>query len=70
MIQTTIKVPSSVRDRLKARAAAHGLTLGQEIERLLDEQAERPKPSIGGFRSTAPLSAEEIDSALASGFGQ
>lgn len=70
MTQTTIKVPYAVRDRLKARAAAHGLTLAQEIERLLDEQTDRPKPTIGGFRSDAPLTAEEVDEALAAGFGQ
>lgn len=28
-----------------------------------------PKPRIGGYRSTAPLTAEQIDAELAAGFG-
>lgn len=70
MTETTIKVPTALRDRLKIRAAADGLTLAQEIERLLDQRVERPRPMVGGFASGAPMSAEEIDDALASGFGR
>lgn len=29
----------------------------------------RPRPSVGGFRSERPLTAEEIDTELAAGFG-
>jgi uncharacterized protein YndB with AHSA1/START domain len=34
------------------------------------QQALRPKPTIGGFRSERPLTAEEIDAELAGGFGE
>ncbi|GII88379.1 hypothetical protein Ssi03_63690 [Sphaerisporangium siamense] len=69
MTVTTIKVPKSTRDRLHRLAAADGLTLAQEIDKLIDQHAPRPKPSIGGFRSARPLSAEEIDAELIEGFG-
>lgn len=70
MTMTTIKVPKGTRDRLHHLAAAEGLTLAQAIEKLLDRNAPRPVPTIGGFRGGAPLSAEEIDDALANGFGR
>lgn len=70
MTVTTIKVPKTTRDRLHRLAAADGITLAQEIDKLIDEHAPRPRPSIGGFRSTRPLSAEEIDAQLADGFGE
>jgi plasmid stability protein len=38
MAMTTIRVEREVRDRLAARAAAHGRTLGAEIQALLDDQ--------------------------------
>ncbi|MEU9891519.1 hypothetical protein [Sphaerisporangium sp. NPDC051011] len=66
---TTIKEPKSTRDRLHRLAAADGVTLAQEIDKLIDQHAPRPKPSVGGFRSSRPLSAEEIDAELAGGFG-
>lgn len=34
-----------------------------------DGAPRRPRPRIGGYRSAGPLSAEEIDAALANGFG-
>jgi hypothetical protein len=43
--------------------------LAQEIEKLIRERALRPRPSTGGFRSSRPLTAEEIDQQLAKGFG-
>ena len=67
---TTIKVPKGTRDRLHRLAAADGLTLAQEIEKLMERGGERPKPTVGGYRSGNPLSAEQIDEALAGGFGQ
>lgn len=70
MTATTIKVPKATRDRLHRLAAADGLTLAQEIDKLIDQRAPRPKPTIGGFRSSRPLTAEEIDAELAAGFGQ
>lgn len=70
MTVTTIKVPKVTRDRLHRLAAAAGLTLAQEIDRLIDQHAPRPKPSVGGFRSEHPLSAEEIDAELMRGFGE
>lgn len=36
MTSTTIKVSRETRDRLKAQAAAAGLTLGQHLDRLAD----------------------------------
>ncbi|MFF0306004.1 hypothetical protein ACFYSC_01185 [Streptosporangium sp. NPDC004379] len=69
MTSTTIKVPKTTRDRLRRLAAADGLTLAQEIDKLIEQQQPRPKPSIGGFRSDHPLDAEEIDTELARGFG-
>jgi hypothetical protein len=69
MTMTTIKVPKVLRDRLHRLAAEDGLTLAQEIERLMDRAAPRPKPRFGGYRSDKPLSAEEIDARLADGFG-
>ncbi|MDR2985981.1 MAG: hypothetical protein LBV34_14190 [Nocardiopsaceae bacterium] len=69
MTSTTIKVPKATRDRLHRLAAADGVTLAQEIEKLIRERALRPRPSTGGFRSSRPLTAEEIDQQLAKGFG-
>jgi hypothetical protein len=69
MTVTTIKVPKLTRDRLRRLAAADGLTLAQEIDRLIDRYAPRPQPSVGGFRSRRPLSAEEIDAELMRGLG-
>jgi len=70
MTVTTIKVPKTTRDRLHRLAASDGLTLAQEIDRLIDRHAPRPKPSVGGFRSGRGLSAEEIDAELTRGFGE
>src|SRR5215813_12909248 len=61
MTSTTIKVPKRTRDRLHRLAQAEGLTLAQAIDKLIDEAAPRPRPSIGGFRSGQPLDAEAID---------
>ena len=51
-------------------AAADGVTLAQEIDKLVRERAPRPRPATGGFRSSRPLTAEEIDGQLAAGFGE
>ncbi|HXL94103.1 MAG TPA: hypothetical protein VN969_34660 [Streptosporangiaceae bacterium] len=67
MTVTTIKVPKVMRDRLQRLAAADGITLAQEIDKLIDEHAPRATPSIGGFRSSRPLNAAEIDVELADG---
>jgi plasmid stability protein len=37
MAMTTIRVDAEVRDRLAARAAAHGRSLGAELQAMLDE---------------------------------
>ncbi len=67
---TTVKVPKATRDRLHRLAAADGLTLAQEIEKLIDLHAPRAKPTIGGFRSERPLTSDELDEELARGFGR
>lgn len=69
MTVTTVKVPKATRDRLHRLAAADGLTLAQEIEKLIDLHVPRPKPTIGGFRSERALTSEELDEELANGFG-
>jgi hypothetical protein len=69
MTMTTIKVPKATRDRLRRLASADGVTLAQEIDKLVRERAPRPRPATGGFRSGRPLTAEEIDDQLAGGFG-
>jgi hypothetical protein len=69
MTMTTIKVPKATRDRLHRLAAADGVTLAQEIDKLVSERAPRPRPTTGGFRSSRALNAEEIDEKLASGLG-
>jgi hypothetical protein len=69
MTMTTIKVPKATRDRLHRLAAADGVTLAQEIDKLVSERAPRLRPTTGGFRSDRPLSAEEIDEMLVSGLG-
>lgn len=43
MTSTTIKVSVELRDRLKAGAAAHGRTIGQHLEKLLEEDARRQR---------------------------
>jgi predicted transcriptional regulator len=68
MTGTTIRVPKATRDRLHRLAEAAGITLAQAIDKLLDQYAPRPRPSIGGFRSEASLDAEAIDAELARGF--
>lgn len=65
MAMTTIRVSQRTHDRLRRLADSDGLTLAQEIEKLLDRNSPRPKPTIGGFRSGNPLSSEEINEALA-----
>ncbi|WP_328408582.1 hypothetical protein [Nocardia sp. NBC_00403] len=70
MTAITIKVPKATRDRLHRLAAAHGLTPAQQIDRLIDETAARPRPTTGGYRSSGPLTAEEIGTELARGFGE
>ena len=42
MTMTTIKVPKATRDRLHRLAAADGVTLAQEIDKLVRERAPRP----------------------------
>jgi plasmid stability protein len=37
MAMTTIRVEADVRDRLAARAAAHGRSLGAELQAMLEE---------------------------------
>jgi hypothetical protein len=69
MTMTTIKVPKATRDRLHRLASADGVTLAQEIDKLVSERAPRPRPTTGGFRSDRPLSAEDIDEQLAVGWG-
>lgn len=69
MTMTTIKVPKATRDRLHRLAAADGMTLAQEIDKLVSERAPRTRPSTGGFRSGRSLNAEEVDKQLADGFG-
>lgn len=69
MTVTTIKVPKATRDRLHRLAKAEGITLAQAIDKLMDQSAPRPRPSVGGFRSEQPLDAEAIDAELARGFG-
>jgi len=69
MTVTTIKVPKTTRDRLHRLAKAEGLTLAQAIDKLIDEAAPRPRPSVGGFRSEQALDAEAIDAELAKAFG-
>lgn len=64
MTMTTIKVSKSLRDRLHRLAAEDGLTLAQEIDRLISDRLPQPAPTIGGFHSGASLSAEEIDAEL------
>ena len=66
---TAIKVPKRTRDRLQRLAKAKGLTLAQAIDKLIDEAAPRPMPSVGGFKSGRPLDAESIDAELAARFG-
>ncbi|NKX87409.1 hypothetical protein [Nocardia coubleae] len=61
---TTLEVPKAVHDRLWAFAVARGLTAAQAIDVLIDAADARPKPTIGGYRSNDPLSAEEIDKEL------
>ncbi|HEY3002899.1 MAG TPA: hypothetical protein VGJ44_11170 [Kribbellaceae bacterium] len=70
MTSTTIKVPKATRDRLHRLAAVDGLTLAQEIEKLMDQHTARPKPTIGGFRSGGSLTPEEMDEELARGLGR
>lgn len=69
MTTTTIKVPKSLRDRLRRLAEQDGLTLAQEIDKLIGDRAPRPEPTVGGFHSGSSLSAEEIDAELMRGFG-
>jgi len=70
MTMTTIKVPKVLRDRLHELALEDGLTLAQEIERLMERSAPRRKPTVGGFRSGRPWSATDADAELLKGFGE
>lgn len=70
MTMTTIKVPKVLRDRLHELALEDGLTLAQEIERLMERATVPRKPTIGGFRSGKPWSAVDADEELLKGFGE
>lgn len=43
MTLTTIKVPSELRDVLKAQAGLHGRTLGEHLQKLADAQARHDR---------------------------
>lgn len=43
MTLTTIKVDSAVRDRLKEQARAHGRTLGEHLEALVEAESRRER---------------------------
>lgn len=43
MTLTTIKVDSDVRDRLKEQARAHGRTLGEHLEALVEAESRRER---------------------------
>jgi plasmid stability protein len=53
---TTIRVEAGVRDRLAARAAAHGRSLGAELEAMLDEMMWQGVEA--GYRRLAASQAE------------
>lgn len=58
---TTIKVSTELRDRLKAQAARDGLTLGDHLARLADEDDRRQR--FEALRaSIARTSAEDLAS--------
>lgn len=61
MTTTTIKVESSVRDRLKAQAAAAHRTLGEHLAHLADT-AEREARFDGLRAAIAATSAEDMAS--------
>lgn len=54
---TTIRVDAEVRDRLAARAAAHGRSLGGELHAMLDEMMWQGIEV--GYRRLAENQAEE-----------
>lgn len=64
MNATTIKVPVSTRDRLKAHAAAHGETLAVHVERLLDlaDREDRFASLRGAIAQTRPEDLESYES--------
>lgn len=58
---TTIKVPTSTRDRLRERAARRGETLAKHIDRLLDLEDEQQRFD-DLRRSIAAMSPEQRES--------
>lgn len=56
MAMTTIRVEADVRDRLAARAAAHGRSLGGELQAMLDDMMWRGIED--GYRRLAASPAE------------
>jgi plasmid stability protein len=56
MAMTTIRVEADVRDRLAARAAAHGRSLGGELGAMLDEMMWQGIEA--GYRRLAASQAE------------
>ncbi len=58
MTMTTMKVDSTIRDRVAVLARRHGLTHSQELARLLD-RAERDELWSGYAEAMASLSPED-----------
>ena len=56
-------------ERAPVTAFAPASQAARAYRALWSELQARPRPTTGGFRSTRPLSAEEIDDELARGFG-
>ncbi len=59
MTATTIKVPASLRDRVRAEAAAHGRTMAEHIEVLLDEEARHQR--LADLREQMALNPPDED---------
>ena len=73
MRKTTIYLPDALKRRLAQAAHRRGqpeaALIRAAIERLLEEEEGRPRPTLPLFRSGDPTLAERVDEAL-TGFGE
>lgn len=72
-MKTTLYLPEELKSRLKHRALrvrrSEADIIREALAKDLAEEAPRPRPRFGGFRSGDPTIGDRIDEILAEEFG-
>jgi hypothetical protein len=74
MVKTTVYLPDDLKQRLEEAARVSGESEARIIRSAIEEWLEtllpRPEPHWGSIEFGDPKLAEQVDDALAEGFGQ